>query len=548
MNYQASIPQLERDNATLSQAAEEAATLAEALASQNAQLQAQLTDLRSTISERDQRIARLTAAAEKHAAEGQRLHNRVVALTRELDEQFALAKVADEMETTLRHTINALQQRLGLKLGSQTTSQTEALRGTPVPLLRLAALQEDIISMVPEFFASDNNVRQEFSALRLLLMTASVDAVATYAVANFPTGATVAAPLRKSLADAAGAARRAAAWVFTDTEDVVNRTSQIDSALATLRERVISSTTEVSRPAFPSTDAAPVDVQAGLINLSIEAVDGFVRNSLTLSPFQDKELSPSVRNSLRHRAERFRNTPRLDASVDVAHRLEETIAARERELEDATVRCAAFENAVTKARNDITSLRDALAGAEAEIERLRTKEDSVVDNANDGEDNIQAFVDNENHNIVEVAPEHERTPLEKREVQRNLRRLRNCYLRGAISDLKPLSSDFATLARDHDVDTYNAMSAALQRARVAAANAHVVRLDPQTLIPTTCGATMSRRGLLEAIAAARTTRARYARSSRQITEPCATEARGLRVIVDNDDGNQIVKTFRELVT
>lgn len=596
MTVQARVAQLEIDNASLSQAAEEAATLAESLAAENVQLREQVSDMQEAIAGKDDRIARLSASVETQATNGQRLNNRIADLTGKLEEQYALAKVAEEMETTLRHTITALQQRLGLKLSSPSTSPIDAMRGTPAPLLSFIALLESILKLLPGFCQQmpqkvekdmekeDNVIWTEMRPMRLLIGAAAVDAVATYAVANFPVGATAAARLRCALADAAVAARRAASWVFQDAERVPERVADVEGALRTLRERVSASATDAARPSFPVTDAAPVDVQAGLIVLAVEAIDTYVRDVSAPSAFIGSDVSPALRETLRRRTEILRKTPRItDADRDVAKRLERTIAARERDLDDLAVRCAAFEAAVTSARKDVEMLRDALAIADAEVERLRRAVPSAqpstataaasakvvgtvasgaasgahsvatTDNARSRRgtesdivvtDGTSAWSSDAEGNAADWRP----TPLERRDTQLSLRRLRACYLRGVVSDLQSRAHGNARRARIDDLTTHAAMSGALQRARSAAANAHVVRLNPRTLQPTTCGATMSRRALLEAISAGRAVRTHHSRSLQTTPASCATQESRLHLIAPDGDIDHVLNTLHTQLT
>lgn len=634
------VHRLEDDNASLSQAAEEAASLAESLASDNEQLRADLQIVSKNLSDTELQVLRLSSTNKQYLSINERLKDKVRELKNEIEEQYKDLKSSDQMETTLRHTITKLQVQLQQQSKKQSPKSFKLNYdnediGLTNSFLSVMSFHSLLIQTLCQFMSEFIDV-VDIRLLTALLSTKCIEILSSFTASTFPNGATAAFKLRDAIATAGHSARRAAVWIIqNDSSHNSNkrqstnsnsnstiRATKINDKVITLLERVLASAMDINRPSFPVTNAAPIEVQVGLLSLAIEAIDAYTTTSSIsttsseVSVIDDPDqLVVWMKNTLKTQQQKTRQNSSglrmVDETMKKANeRLQKELKEKDKTIEDAYVRCEAFENALGESRKYNERLKKTNSDISVENDRKRLKvkssrqprissdrtvnittpsslttdqqrnttstmsdmmtenttkkneDDSEktnhdVDHVTKSEDGTEAMtekatdtsriVEYGNEDIVSADEEEETlsTLTHSQQMKSNWNQLRSCYLSGALSNLKPFNHE--NINQKHELkSTYKKMTSALQRSRLAAANAHIVKLDSESLEPKTCGATMSHRPLLESIAAGRRTIITPSSSSTSVTKAsCATQITKLQIIIpDGLDVEHVVNSLR----
>lgn len=393
MSIHARLAALQAENASLSEAADEAANLAETLASNNSELRIRLSSLSDSILRKDRQISRLSSQVHDSETTIISLNHRIDDLSSQLDELRQLASIADEIEAVLRRTVQTLQKRLvsveslssGASHQAQITNQFES-KATDTSLSNstlVAAFRThtDILSL--------SSLSPSMSAVHLALANSSaVVALALFALTSYSSRSTNADPLSNSLASATVIGNAAATFLLSDPALAIQRTRQLSESLILLRDRVSNiaqfrSSSDLSPP--PTSDSS-VDVTGSLLQMAVSAVSTIIPTAVSTkdrvpkSPFAlDGGLTPEAHASLKEIAQLnivsateydpAEKTIKPDPQIS---RLKQALTRRERELDDLRVRHAAFEQSVrvavaeaARASADADALRAQLIATES---------------------------------------------------------------------------------------------------------------------------------------------------------------------------------------
>lgn len=386
---------LQAENASLSEAADEAANLAESLASDNAKLRTKLSSLSESSARKDRQISRLTSQIQDSEETITTLHHRINDLSTQVDELKQLSSVTDEIELVLRRTVQTLQQRItSMQNAASSLSQQPRSSNLCVPssthvisphvtLVAAFRTHADILAL---FSQSPVN-----AAVFLALANASaIIALALSALADHSSRASCADPLSNPLASATVLANTAAKFLLSDSSHAVERARLIDEALILLRNRI--SDIAQSRASTPVSAMSPPngvrDVTRELLEIAVSALSAILPATTDMigtgsnSPFEPqggltKEAHASLRqiacenSSISNMKNKAETTTDIDLQVS---RLKQVLKRRERELDDLRVRHAAFEQSA-----QLAHAKAASASADAEALRAQLAAESTID-------------------------------------------------------------------------------------------------------------------------------------------------------------------------
>lgn len=391
MSIHARLAALQAENASLSEAADEAANLAETLALNNSQLQAQVSGLSETLSRKDRQISRLSSQVHDSEVTINSLNRRIDDLSSQVDELHQVISIADEIEVVLRRTVQTLQKRLESAESQpsaashqvQTANQSDAkVADTSSNSTLVAAIRThtDILSLPSE--------SPSISDVHFALANSSaIVALALSALTSHSSHSSNADPLSNSLASATVIGNAAATFLLSDPTLAVQRTKQLSDALILLRDRVsdvAQSRNSKDLPLPPAADNS-TGVTCELLQMAVSAMCAILpasiatENHVSKSPFvPDGGLTPEAQASLKQIAQLHTSTTGNN-SAEVAtktdpqvSRLKQALTRRERELDDLRVRHTAFEQSVrvavaeaARASADADALRARLVATES---------------------------------------------------------------------------------------------------------------------------------------------------------------------------------------
>lgn len=392
MSIHSRLAALQAENTSLSEAADEAASLAETLASNNSELRIQLSSLSDSISRKDRQISRLSSQVHDSEATILSLNHRIDDLSSQLDELRQLASIADEIEVVLRRTVQTLQKRLvsaesispvashQAQIPNQFESKDTDTSLSNSTLVAAFRTHTDILSLPS---SSPSMTAVHFA----LANSSAVVALALFALTSHPSRSPNTDPLSNSLASATVVGNAAATFLLSDPALAIQRTRQLSESLILLRDRVSSiaqfrSSSKFSSPPISDSSA---DVTGGLLQMAVSAVSSIMPAAVTMdnrvpkSPFAlDGGLTPEAQVSLKEiarlnvSATEYAPTEKTIKPDPQISRLKQALIRRERELDDLRVRHAAFEQSVrvavseaARASADADALRAQLIASES---------------------------------------------------------------------------------------------------------------------------------------------------------------------------------------
>lgn len=391
MSVHARLAALQAENASLSEAADEAANLAETLALDNSKLRTQLSNVSDTLVRKDRQINTLSSQIHKSELTIATLNRQVDDLKSQLEELRQLASIADEIEVVLRHTVQTLQKRL-VSAESVPSADLRPLQnahpsigpalGASFPNATLIAAfrtHTDILSLSSESPST--------TAVHLALANASaIVSLASSALSTQSSRSPSGDPLSNPLATATVVGNVAATYLLSDPALAVQRTKQLDEALTILRDRVSDVAQSRSSRDATSSPASDSSVTFELLQMAVSAVSNILPNSIAKESLGSK--APFAPNG-GLTAEAFvalKHIDQMNSGIATEHgvvgaitspdpqlsRLKQALGRRERELDDLRVRHTAFEKSVrvavaeaAKASADADALRARLVAVEA---------------------------------------------------------------------------------------------------------------------------------------------------------------------------------------
>lgn len=540
-SLQTRLSELESENAILHQANDEAAMLLETLAPENEDLKRELHHIQEAHGAEQKELELLRRKHDTEKTELERLRRTVRTLRNQVNDQEGKIQASSEMEKSLRQTILNLRRE----------SKQQDVQGRP--LLSLSSFY--------------HNISMESPILTMLSSMASLHIILCKFIfpsrLSFPK---VAHPLLDTLEQVNSSIRRLTDWLSLASVKQQAFNDSLDHAVIqhveTLYERVTASIKDIINPSFPVTCSSPIDVQIGLINLCTEGLNAYtsslkLKSNVHVDIGNNNDFLLCVENLIKDYRQHQQTTREVSSNPSnlntIPEQIQQLLQDKERAIDDALVRCQAFEQALTISRSQLQELRETIAST-ATKEAISDDKTTCVTES-DSPTNVQSQVKPEQHPDAINEPSNETqssdgielqekdaqqrsaassagtTPTNKSvdeatssppdathsditltqtiRMQHNWDRLRGCYLRGALGDLYPPGgSSYSTSKENNDeqtaVDaTRGVIMDTLHRARLAAANAHVIKLHPISLTPTTCGTTMSRRALVESISVAK---------------------------------------------
>lgn len=536
-SLQARLTELESENAILLQANDEAATLLETLAPENEDLKRQLHHVREAHGAEQKELEVLRRQHDTEKTELERLRRTVRTLRNQVNDQECKLQESNEMQKSLRQTILNLRRE----------SKQQDIQGRS--LLSLSSFYHNV-SMDSPFLTMLSSMASLYIIFCTLIFPSRL---------SFPK---VAHPLLETFEHVNSSIHRVIDWLSLPSIKQQALNDSLDHTVIqhveTLYERVTASVKDLINPSFPVTCSSPIDVQIGLINLCTEGLNAYT-SSLKLNASVDIGTNDDFLQSVENLIKGYRQHQRTTRDVSsnstslntIPKEVQQLLQDKERAIDEALVRCQAFEQALTISRSQLQELRESIASTA--IKETSNDDKTTCVTTSDSPTNVQSQLKskqnpdaNNDPNYKSHIDDTERqekdvqqqsamssahtTPTQKPieeatsssppdvtytgttltqtiHMQHNWDRLRGCYLRGALGDLYPSNGASYTTSKENErtaVDaTRGVIMDTLHRARLAAANAHVIKLHPDSLKPTTCGTTLSRRALVESISAAK---------------------------------------------
>lgn len=516
--------------------------LLETLAPENEDLKRELHHLREAHVAEQKELELLRSKHDTEKTELERLRRTVRTLRNQVNDQEGKIQASSEMEKSLRQTILNLRRE----------SKQQDVQGRS--LLSLSS-----------FF---HNVSMDSPFLTMLLSMASLHIIlCTFIFPSRLSFPKVAHPLLETLEQVDSSICRVIDWLSLASIKQQALNDSLDHTVIqhveTLYERVIASVKDLINPSFPVTCSSPIDVQIGLINLCAEGLNAYtsslkLKSNVPVHIGNNGEFLRCVENLMKDYRQHQQTSREVSSNPSnlntIPEEVQQLLQDKERAIDDALVRCQAFEQALTISRSQLQELRETTASTATKEASSGDKTICVTES--DSPTNVQSQLKPEQRSDASNEPSHgtqssDEIELQEKDVQQrsatssagttptnkpgdeatsssppdaphsgitltqtirmqhNWNRLRGCYLRGALGDLYPSDgSSYSTSKENNDEQTVvdatrGVIMDTLHRARLAAANAHVIKLHPDSLTPTTCGTTMSRRALVESISAAK---------------------------------------------
>lgn len=644
------ISELEADNTELSHAIEHATSVAESFGQQSA-------ENRELLAERDEEVQHLRALLERERELNNEFSDEVDILKRNEEERQHKIVAFEETEKSYRQTILKLEQSLNSSGDTRSSDATSShnsgsRQSESVLLLSCIDFYKQLIYLLygevdsPKPGASRTGGRTA-NMVYLVINTRMLLSLSTVGVSNVMQhlathkGNKDLAALRKTMLRVQMASKALLSKVLHALEMGSDKKSgeldfdKMNTTVHTLLERVCSCVGDVLQPSFPVTAASPVDVQTGLLDLAVEALKRHVGvedagGLVEVSADIEERVHNCVAAALKHEQERKdkgegdekeadNSAPSGLSSDMLVEKLRKDVALRDKKLDDAVVRCQAFEDALNRTRQQAAQLQEQLkeqtrdlqskgsaisngsasggnkghgvsdlkhgdlsaASSSATQRGLKgTRSSSQHGDERDASDGLSESSEGAERQLSKEERAAAGSEGKKGEVigrtvastlqaddqrRRNWNRLRSSYLQGAINDLKLPPSSHSSVSSSLMVkrdrvssefslqSTHNTMKNALYHARLAAANAHVLKLDKHTLKPTTSGDTMSHQPVQHALQTGRRYEDMLSNAQRNTAASslmsCKTSTTNFQLVVPEfHDAAQTVRSFQSFHT
>jgi len=374
------------------------------------------------------------------------------------------------------------------------------------------------------YFPEDSKVQGDMAAFTVLLRISSIRDIISYLFDKLgirqQKGKASMSYVEELLGDVSDCIERALVWCFENPTEIQWRGLRIDKEIATLEERVVALFSEyesVEEAQHRRQDFAQMKID--LVVMSLESLNAVIPSLQAAADGENTAIPLDISSATASRAKEVaqhlgsctRNgATRGNTGADVISKLNVTqalLSQRERELEDLRVRTKVFEERLNSTVEDsklfdslskrIVKLESKLQGAK---QALQVEQESKSNSEGDAGRIHGSRPAPAGKELSEVA-DRPYNDVYRRERQR----LRSELVRTKLADLQPLpaptTGKYAEI--DKEIVLRDTITTTLKNAREAASNARAVLLDPMTLQPTTRGATLSRKGLLQALALAR---------------------------------------------
>lgn len=485
----ARIRQLEADNASLSHAASEAASLAEECAADAAAYrrlrpadQALVTELTDATRRKDRRIQRLTSLLEAERSRVQGLEGRIT----ELEEML---QVADETERVLQLSLNVTEK--GKAEGDRRNGLWEKEEKGEKEAVRV---WEVVIKSLKEYFPRDI-IGEDFAAFEAFRAGVVVIEMAKRLRAWLGPGAySWAHGFFAVLEEACLAVDDALRWCF---EEPGARGAQLVEAVTALEERFNSVVKEVNSGETVQWTESYANMKIGLFRMAAESVMGVTsrkfdgrRSIAGIDALVDDVQSALARRGAEVRAKLKAASgsgagglegltavrAKLDASKSVLRR-------KTSELEDLRVRANVFEERILTAleeSKELSTLRTRVTELEAELAREKSTHSENRDISQLPSDD---GVDPKAIGVNGVGSDFRHS--EGVDNTNEAARLRRILVRRHLADLQPLTFHESIYQHkaEEEAKLQRSMRQVLEEARLSASNSAAVELDAETLKP-----------------------------------------------------------------